>query len=71
VALVLTDVEMPEMDGYILTKRIKTDPRFEGVPVIMHRPCPACPTSMLVARSAWMSMWRSSNLNAWQKYCAA
>ncbi|GLT23602.1 MULTISPECIES: chemotaxis protein [Zoogloea] len=35
-ALILTDVEMPEMDGYILTKRIKTDPRFEGVPVIMH-----------------------------------
>ena len=35
-ALMLTDVEMPEMDGYILTKRIKTDPRFEGVPVIMH-----------------------------------
>ena len=36
VALVLTDAEMPEMDGYILTKRIKSDPRFEGVPVIMH-----------------------------------
>ncbi len=36
VSLVLTDVEMPEMDGYILTKRIKTDPRFAGVPVIMH-----------------------------------
>ncbi|MDD2988391.1 MAG: chemotaxis protein [Zoogloea sp.] len=36
VALVLTDVEMPEMDGYILTKKIKSDPRFEGVPVIMH-----------------------------------
>lgn len=36
VALVLTDVEMPEMDGYILTKKIKTDPRFAGVPVIMH-----------------------------------
>lgn len=36
VALILTDVEMPEMDGYILTKRIKTDPRFEGIPVIMH-----------------------------------
>ncbi|MBT9498781.1 MULTISPECIES: chemotaxis protein [Zoogloea] len=36
VALILTDVEMPEMDGYILTKMIKTDPRFEGVPVIMH-----------------------------------
>jgi two-component system chemotaxis response regulator CheV len=36
VTLVLTDVEMPEMDGYILTKKIKTDPRFEGIPVIMH-----------------------------------
>jgi two-component system, chemotaxis family, chemotaxis protein CheV len=36
VSLVLTDVEMPEMDGYILTKKIKADPRFSGVPVIMH-----------------------------------
>ncbi len=36
ISLVLTDVEMPEMDGYILTKKIKTDPRFAGVPVIMH-----------------------------------
>ena len=36
IQLVLTDVEMPEMDGYILTKNIKTDPRFAGVPVIMH-----------------------------------
>jgi two-component system, chemotaxis family, chemotaxis protein CheV len=34
--LILTDVEMPEMDGYILTKKIKTDPRFDGVPVLMH-----------------------------------
>ncbi|KON80169.1 chemotaxis protein [Azoarcus sp. PA01] len=36
VGLVLTDVEMPEMDGYILTKMIKSDSRFEGVPVLMH-----------------------------------
>ncbi|MCK9285598.1 MAG: chemotaxis protein [Rhodocyclaceae bacterium] len=36
VHLVLTDVEMPEMDGYILTKHIKSDPRFAGVPVVMH-----------------------------------
>ncbi len=33
---VLTDVEMPEMDGFILTKRIKSDPRFSDIPVIMH-----------------------------------
>lgn len=36
VQLILTDVEMPEMDGYILTKTIKSDPRFVGIPVIMH-----------------------------------
>jgi two-component system chemotaxis response regulator CheV len=36
VQLVLTDVEMPEMDGYMLAKKIKADPRFEGVPVVMH-----------------------------------
>lgn len=36
VPLVLTDVEMPEMDGYILTKKIKTDARFAGIKVLMH-----------------------------------
>ena len=36
IRLVLVDAEMPEMDGYVLTKNIKSDPRFEGVPVIMH-----------------------------------
>lgn len=34
--LVLTDVEMPEMDGYVLTQLIKSDPRTEHLPVIMH-----------------------------------
>jgi CheY-like chemotaxis protein len=29
ISLVLTDIEMPEMDGYILTKKIKSDPRFQ------------------------------------------
>jgi len=36
VNLVLTDVEMPEMDGYVLTQNIKSDPRFKGLPVVMH-----------------------------------
>ncbi|CAG4882146.1 protein of unknown function [Georgfuchsia toluolica] len=34
--LVLTDIEMPEVDGYMLTKSIKADPRFAGIPVVMH-----------------------------------
>ncbi|MDJ0740253.1 MAG: chemotaxis protein [Gammaproteobacteria bacterium] len=33
---ILTDVEMPEMDGYVLTQQIKSDARFSNVPVIMH-----------------------------------
>ena len=36
VRLILVDAEMPEMDGYVLTKNIKSDSRFEGIPVIMH-----------------------------------
>jgi two-component system chemotaxis response regulator CheV len=27
---------MPEMDGYVLTKHIKSDQRFKGIPVVMH-----------------------------------
>jgi two-component system chemotaxis response regulator CheV len=34
--IVLTDAEMPEMDGYVLTRNIKSDARFNGVPVVMH-----------------------------------
>lgn len=36
VQLILTDVEMPEMDGFVLTKKIKGDERFNHVPVVMH-----------------------------------
>ncbi len=36
VQLVLTDVEMPEMDGYMLARQVKADPRFAGIPVVMH-----------------------------------
>jgi two-component system, chemotaxis family, chemotaxis protein CheV len=36
VALVLSDLEMPEMDGITLTRKIKQDPRYAGIPVIIH-----------------------------------
>lgn len=36
VAMVLTDLEMPEMDGFTLTRNIKQDPRFSGLPVVIH-----------------------------------
>ena len=34
--LILTDAEMPEMDGYVLTRWVKSDARFAGIPVVMH-----------------------------------
>ncbi|HSD38808.1 MAG TPA: chemotaxis protein [Rhodocyclaceae bacterium] len=34
--MILVDAEMPEMDGYVLTRHIKNDSRFDGIPVIMH-----------------------------------
>lgn len=36
IQVILTDVEMPEMDGYMLTRKIKDDRRFAGIPVLMH-----------------------------------
>ncbi|MDY0331805.1 MAG: chemotaxis protein [Thiomonas sp.] len=36
VQLVLTDLEMPEMDGFTLTRKIKQDERFKNIPVVIH-----------------------------------
>jgi two-component system chemotaxis response regulator CheV len=36
VALMLTDLEMPEMDGFTLTRHIKADQRYKGIPVVIH-----------------------------------
>jgi two-component system chemotaxis response regulator CheV len=36
VALVLTDLEMPVMDGFTLTRNIKRDQRFKSIPVVIH-----------------------------------
>lgn len=36
IALVLTDLEMPEMDGFTLTRHIKGDSRMRDIPVVIH-----------------------------------
>ena len=36
IALVITDAEMPEMDGYRLTTEIRDDPRMKDMYVILH-----------------------------------
>ena len=36
IALVLTDLEMPEMDGFTLTRKIKSDEILKHIPVVIH-----------------------------------
>lgn len=36
VAMILTDLEMPEMDGFTLTRQLKEDDLLKDVPVIIH-----------------------------------
>ncbi|WP_067700866.1 MULTISPECIES: chemotaxis protein [unclassified Erwinia] len=36
IGLVLTDLEMPEMDGFTLTRNIKTDQNLKAIPVVIH-----------------------------------
>jgi two-component system, chemotaxis family, chemotaxis protein CheV len=36
IGCILVDAEMPEMDGYVLTRNIKGDTRFRNIPVVMH-----------------------------------
>ena len=36
IQVILTDAEMPEMDGYVFTQHVKSDRRFDGIPVVMH-----------------------------------
>ena len=35
VALIITDIEMPQMDGHRLTKLVKENNRFRGIPLII------------------------------------
>lgn len=36
IAMVLTDLEMPEMDGFTLTRNIKSDINLRDIPVVIH-----------------------------------
>lgn len=36
IQVILVDAEMPEMDGYVLTQNLKSDKRFDDIPVVMH-----------------------------------
>ncbi len=65
VNLVLTDVEMPEMDGYVLTRKIKNDERFSQLPVVMHSSLSAEANKLLgesVGADAYVSKFQPREL---------
>ena len=35
-SVLITDIEMPEMDGFSLTKHIREDSRLQNLPILMH-----------------------------------
>jgi two-component system chemotaxis response regulator CheY len=35
IALIILDVNMPEMDGFELLRRVKADPKYKHIPVMM------------------------------------
>jgi two-component system chemotaxis response regulator CheY len=35
IALIILDVNMPEMDGFELLRRVKADPKYKNIPVMM------------------------------------
>jgi two-component system chemotaxis response regulator CheV len=36
ISLVITDIEMPQMDGFMLTKKIRELPGLSNIPIIIH-----------------------------------
>jgi two-component system, chemotaxis family, chemotaxis protein CheV len=59
VLLVLTDLEMPEMDGFMLICNIEQDPRVPSLPVIIHFSLTGATnegqTKRLSAHGQWLS----------------
>lgn len=51
VSLILSDLEMPEMDGFTLTRNIKNDPRLNQLPVVIHSSLSGDTNAELVRRS--------------------
>ena len=35
-ALLVSDIEMPELDGYTLSRRLREHPRYKSIPIVLH-----------------------------------
>jgi len=67
VALVLSDLEMPEMDGFTLTRNIKNDIRFKGIPVVIHSSLSGSANELHITKSgadAYVAKFQADELSA-------
>lgn len=42
--MMISDIEMPEMDGYTLTTEVRHDPRMHAMHILLHTSFPVCST---------------------------
>lgn len=65
VQMVISDIEMPQMDGYTLTARIRRDPRLAGLVVMLHSSLSGGFNQALVDKVGadhWLSKFSSDEL---------
>jgi len=64
-AMVISDVEMPRMDGYSLTKNIREHPALQGLFVILHTSLSGVFNRSMVAQvgaNDFLPKWEPDNL---------
>ncbi len=64
-ALVLSDIEMPSMDGYSLTRAIREHPRLRHLPVILHTSLSGAFNRQMVSQvgaNEFLPKWEPDNL---------
>ena len=65
--MVLTDLEMPEMDGFTLTRQMKEDDALKGLfPWSSIPRCPGRPTNRMPTGWEPMDMWPNSFPMNWR-----
>jgi two-component system chemotaxis response regulator CheV len=59
IAMVISDIEMPEMDGYTLTTEIRSDFRLEYLYVLLHSSLSGVFNNAMVARLVPVNLFSS------------
>jgi CheY-like chemotaxis protein len=63
--MMISDIEMPEMDGYTLTAEIRSDPRMQKLHIILHTSLSGYSIRRWSRKSVPMTSWPNSVLMTW------